>query len=175
VIQFSLHVLREDGSLDHQEWLSDGHGVERALAEQLAAHVGAVGSAVVWHETFERSRNRDLGALVPELTGFFEDLNARTIDLRVPFKEHYVDIAFGGSTSIKRVLPVVCPHVGYDQDAVHDGGGAMEAWTRMVTSEDAGEKARLRAELLAYCGLDTLAMVEIFRFLQGVVKVDNPA
>lgn len=37
----------------------------------------------------------------------------------------------------------------------------MEAWLRMVDTGDPQEKAQLASELIAYCTLDTLAMVEI--------------
>jgi hypothetical protein len=169
VVQYSLHVLHEGGEVEHGEWLSSGYGEERALVENLVQKVGAAGSAVVWNETFERTCNRELGVLLPEYADFFAQLNDRTVDLMSPFKSHYVDIGFGGSTSIKKILPILCPHIGYDQEAVHDGGGAMEAWTRMTASIDEREKAKLRVDLLAYCQLDTLAMVEIFQFLRKLV------
>lgn len=168
-VQFSLHVLHEDGRLDHQEWLSAGFGEERALVDSLASGIGDRGSAIVWFATFEKSRNRELGEAIPDMAAFFDDLSNRTIDLMRPFETAYVDIKFRGSTSIKKVLPVVCPELQYDQKAVHDGTGAIEAWTRMVASSDQAQRERLRAELLAYCKLDTLAMAEIFRFLQRVV------
>jgi len=88
----------------------------------------------------------------------------------LPFKNSYVHPAFAGSASIKKVLPVICPHLSYSEDGVHDGAGAMAAWREMVESEDGDRGASLRKQLLEYCELDTFAMVEILRFLERQMK-----
>ena len=48
------------------------------------------------------------------------------------------------------------------------GAGAMAAWLELVETSEEAKKARLDTELRAYCELDTLAMVEIYRFLRDV-------
>jgi uncharacterized protein YprB with RNaseH-like and TPR domain len=48
---------------------------------------------------------------------------------------------------------------------VSDGGMAMEAYARMIQSNDPEEIARIRKALLNYCRLDTLAMVKIIEAL----------
>ncbi|MBK7304987.1 MAG: hypothetical protein IPI90_17545 [Saprospiraceae bacterium] len=71
---------------------------------------------------------------------------------------------FKGSSSIKKVLPVLVPHLSYKDLTIGDGGTATTAWKRMVFEiNDANEKEKIKMDLLAYCKLDTLAMVEIFR------------
>ena len=43
----------------------------------------------------------------------------------------------------------------------------MDAWEKMISAD--GEESDERAEaLLSYCKLDTLAMVEIYRFLAAI-------
>ncbi len=106
--------------------------------------------------------------LLPDKAEFLLGLNERTVDLMDPFKSDYVDIRFGGSTSIKKVLPILCPDLQYAVDAVHDGAGAMEAWLQMVDTPNDAIRERLAEELRAYCGLDTMAMVAIFRFLKSI-------
>ena len=69
---------------------------------------------------------------------------------------------FRGSTSIKRVLPVLCPELSYDEEAVHDGTGAILAFREMVENTNHENAAELRRQLLAYCELDTEAMVAIY-------------
>ena len=172
-VQFSVHVLGEDGSVEHREYLSLAAGDEVTLCDALAHAVGPEGSCLVWNAAFEKGCNRRLADMLPGHAGFLQDLTARTVDLMVPFKQSYVDPAFGGSVSIKRVLPVLCPHLRYDADAVHDGAGAMVAWRRMIASADPVERDRLARELKSYCRTDTLAMVEIFRFLEGVIRADR--
>lgn len=110
-----------------------------------------------------------LAELVPSAAAFLEDLNARTVDLMDPFKADYVHPGFGGSNSIKKVLPVLCPQLQYDQNAVHDGAGAMEAWMAMVSTADEQERSRLQQELKDYCRLDSLAMVEIYNALKALL------
>ena len=54
--------------------------------------------------------------------------------------------------------------LGYDDLDVQDVSLAMEARERLIGEE--GEAAdRIAESLLRYCERDTLAMVEIFRFL----------
>jgi hypothetical protein len=86
------------------------------------------------------------------------------VDLEDVFKADYVDARFDGSTSIKKVLPVICPHLGYGDLDVQDGSSAMEAWERMINAEPE-EAERIARSLLSYCERDTFAMVEIYRFL----------
>lgn len=165
-VQFSLHKLYADGTVEHFEFLANGPGQHGELVDELAKRIEPVGSGVVWFQTFEKAKNRLLAALHPEHGAFLEDLNFRTVDLMMPFKADYVHPDFMGSASIKKVLPVVCPELTYDGLPVHDGAGAMEAWRSMATTEDQEERARIRSELLAYCKLDTLAMVRILEFLR---------
>ena len=93
---------------------------------------------------------------------FLQDLIKRTLDLEDVFKEGYVDIAFAGLTSIKKVLPVIVPNLTYEGMDVASGTDAMEAWIRLIAMPNGAEKDRLRETMLEYCKLDTYAMVRIF-------------
>ena len=168
-VQFSHHLLHEDGRMEHYEFLSDAPGQQRDLVSALEASFEDVGSVVTWKKSFEMGCNKRMADYLPDKVGFLENVNERTVDLMDPFKADYVDIRFGGSTSIKKVLPVLCPHLAYDEDAVHDGGGAMAAWLEYIETPDDAERERLRRELLAYCKLDSLAMVEIYKALKAFV------
>ncbi|MBS9718495.1 DUF2779 domain-containing protein [Pseudohalocynthiibacter aestuariivivens] len=164
-VQYSLHVLEENGELSHREFLSDRPGEQRELVEQLSKEIGDFGSLVSWNKQFEIGCNKCLAKMFPDYAEFLDALNERTVDLMTVFKASYVDIGFEGSTSIKKVLPVVCPDLKYNEDAVHDGGGAMAAWLALVETKDEEERQGIATELREYCELDTLAMVEIYRFL----------
>jgi hypothetical protein len=104
-VQFSLHRLSADGDLEHFEWLADGHGQQRALVDALEGCVGHTGSAISWNKGYEIGCNRRLAALLMDKAAFLARLDDRTVDLEDPFKVHYVDWRFRGSTSIKKVLP----------------------------------------------------------------------
>ena len=169
--QYSLHVLHEDGRLTHKECLSDSLDAVDRVLESLCADVGEVGSVVSWHASFEQSRNREMGVMYPAYCDALVGINERMFDLEDIFKEAYVDAAFCGSTSIKKVLPVLCPDLSYADLQVQDGTQAMEQWLTMVDG-DVGVDTTLaiREALLAYCALDTYAMVELYRKLCDVVR-----
>ena len=166
-VQYSLHVLEEDGSLTHREYLEREARLSLRLIEQMQADIGPVGSIVSWHASFEKTRNREMGESFPEKAPFLKDMNDRMVDLEDVFKTDYVDALFDGSTSIKKVLPIVCPHLDYSDLDVQDGTAAMEAWERMINSKPEEAEPIARA-LVNYCERDTFAMVEIYRFLTGI-------
>jgi hypothetical protein len=72
-----------------------------------------------------------------------------------------------GSFSIKAVLPTVAPHLSYaDLGEVKDGIAAQAAFEEAIEVDTEPERRhQLRCELLVYCALDTLAMVELVHFL----------
>jgi hypothetical protein len=81
----------------------------------------------------------------------------------------YVDYCFHGSNSLKNVLPVLIPKLSYKNLNIQDGTQAMMQWHKLVyknnnLSEE--QKQTIKTNLLKYCHLDTLAMVEIYKKLQ---------
>lgn len=168
-VQYSLHVLEADGTLTHCEFLERQIRLPDRLIAQMEADIGSQGSVVSWHASFEKTQNREMGKWFPDKAAFLDDINARMVDLEDLFKTAYVDGRFDGSTSIKKVLPVVCPELNYKDLDVQDGSLAMEAWERLVKS-DANEADQIALSLRSYCERDTLAMVEIYRFLVGLFK-----
>lgn len=78
--------------------------------------------------------------------------------------------AFRGKTSIKWVLPALVPRLSYRGLAIQEGATASNTWNAIVTGElEPDEAAEARRNLLTYCGLDSLAMVEIWRALLATV------
>jgi hypothetical protein len=169
-VQVSIHSLAADGKLRHSEFLADGPGQRLELVESLRQGIGDTGHCVSWNKSFEIGCNKGLAIAFPVYAQFLNSMNERTVDLMEVFKRDYVDIRFKGSTSIKNVLPIVCPHLSYDGLAVGNGGTAMAAWLSMSREADPDVKAKKREELLEYCQLDTFAMVEIYKFLLEVTR-----
>jgi hypothetical protein len=75
-----------------------------------------------------------------------------------------------GSYSIKQVLPALVPDLSYQGLGVADGGMAMLAYHEMCAAQDPERTAEIRRDLLAYCALDTWAMVRILGELRKVGK-----
>ena len=71
-------------------------------------------------------------------------------------------ISFGGSYSLKSVLPALVPEMTYEGMEVADGQAAGLAWESLIGGAcSEAERQRKRAALLDYCAQDTLAMVRI--------------
>jgi hypothetical protein len=147
--------------------LADEAVMPIAMIEHMQKHIGDVGSIVSWHASFENTQNRNMAVMYPTKNDFLHGLVERTVDLEDLFKEGYVDINFQGSTSIKKVLPVLVPELDYAGMDVASGTDAMEAWQRLVILPAGKEKKVLRKKMLEYCALDTLAMVRIFEVLKN--------
>ncbi len=168
-VQYSLHILDADGTHTHREFLEREARLPLRLVEQLQAHIGCRGGIVSWHASFEKTCNREMSAIYPDKAEFLNDLNDRTVDLEDVFKRDYVDIRFHGSTSIKSVLPVLCPELDYGDLVVQDGASAMAEWERMIRVESK-EADRIAHALLCYCKRDTYALVKIHSFLCDLVE-----
>jgi CRISPR/Cas system-associated exonuclease Cas4 (RecB family) len=167
VFQVSLHVLQADGKLEHFEYLADKlEGATKGLLETLTKHIGPTGNVVVWYESFEKGRNIELAELHPEYKDFLLDINERVFDLMKVFKKDYTHPDFHGSASIKNVLPALLPELSYKTLEIQNGTMALSEWEKMIQGNLTDEERKnIRENLLKYCALDTLAMVEIYRKL----------
>ena len=107
---------------------------------------------------------------LPEYEEFYNDLNSRIVDLMLPFaKGWYAHKDFLGSSSIKNVLPVLVPELTYKSLGIQDGNTAQRQWMEAILDGDKNnEKEKILSDLIEYCKLDTLAMVEIYRKLMVV-------
>lgn len=169
--QFSLHVVTADGLLEHAEFLDiSGGDPSSPFADELIRLCGKNDHPVfVYNATFERSRINELAKRFPEKASHLLAITERIVDLLPVAREHYYHPSQQGSWSIKAVLPAVVPELKYqDLEGVQDGGMAMEAFLEALhphTSTDA--KKRIRKQLLAYCQLDTYAMVRLWQVFSG--------
>ncbi|HMJ08044.1 MAG TPA: DUF2779 domain-containing protein [Pyrinomonadaceae bacterium] len=174
VFQYSLHTVTTAGvESKHAFHLSrnDGEHPAREIAESLSAVMADdIGTVIAWHASFEKERNSELGAMFPEFGEFFNEVNASVFDLETIFTQQlYVDAGFRGRTSIKSVLPVLCPQHSYKDLAISDGGSASINWYHMATKRYPEEHcARIYEALCKYCHLDTLAMVDIYDLLMAI-------
>ena len=171
--QYSLHVLQSpDSELEHYEFLHQELSLPASdLSAKLLSEIGSEGTIVAWFDKFEKYCNRTLGDLAPEYKDSLIEINERMTDLRIPFANYgYVHKLFNGSTSIKKVLPVLVPELSYKTLGIQEGGAAQRSWQQAVSGERPGEEQQIFDDLLEYCRLDTLAMVEIFRFLLTLLR-----
>jgi hypothetical protein len=174
VFQYSLHILSEDGEIDHKEYIHNETSTPvHIVAQKLRQDIGDEGHVVVWNKGFEGKCNSDLALVNPDLESFLLGLNTRIFDLMEVFlKMEYLHNDFKGSYSIKNVLPVMCPDLSYDGLAVSNGTEAVVEYENLIFGKipDELKESKFKA-LLEYCKLDTLAMVRIFQELLKMIKV----
>ena len=162
--QFSVHRIQsQEGQIDHFEYLADTAELPLKFLSKLEDILGNTGSIISWHKSFENTRNKEMAKVYPEKSEFLVNLISRTIDLENIFKSGYVDIEFKGSTSIKKVLPVIVPSLSYEDMTVSNGTDAMLAFAEMISIKEKRKRQKIRNDMLAYCKLDTLAMLEIYK------------
>jgi hypothetical protein len=167
--QWSCHIERKSGPLEHLEFLShDGSDPRRPFAETLIKAVRARGPVFVYNASFEGGRLNESGEAFPDLAPALDAISARFVDLLPLARNHYYHRDMRGSWSIKAVLPTIAPELSYDGLGVADGAMAAEAFAEMLHPQTEPKRAtEIRQALLEYCGRDTLAMVKIAHFFQG--------
>ena len=169
--QYSLHVMEADGSVRHVEYLHTTQDDPRlALAGQLVGHLGEVGSVVVYNARFERGVLHELARALPQHQQALRGMMARLWDQLDIFREEYLDPAFEGSNSIKKVLPVLVPALSYEDLTVKRGDQAQSVWQALLQSKDPVRRQELADNLRAYCHRDTLAMTAIHDALVRLVE-----
>jgi hypothetical protein len=174
--QFSLHVIEApNGESVHYDFIYTDQGCpDEHFAEALQKHLPKTGSVVVWNQKFEKGINEQLGEHLPDHKNFMQEVNARVVDLMIPFygkTTMYDHPEFKGSASIKYVLPALVPTLSYKKMHIQEGGTASDTWNRIVSGEYSEEDKNMKIQALKdYCHLDTLAMVEIWRVLNSSVS-----
>ena len=170
--QWSCHIEFASGELRHEEYVDTvGNPPMRICAESLLRVVGKEGP-VFTYAPYEKRVLNALAAHYPDLAEDLHKLIERLVDLLPIVRRTYYHPDMLGSWSIKNVLPTVAPHLDYGSlGEVQDGNAAGTAYLRIINPEtDNAECQRLVRELLAYCKLDTLAMVELVKYLSSGAK-----
>ncbi len=167
-IQYSLHRREDGGALSHRELLLDPAALDlEGLARNLLEALGGAASIVVY-SSFEQHRLRWLADRLPALAGALDDVIHRLVDLLPIVQASVAHPEFHGSLSIKRVLPVLvsASELTYQGLGIANGDDATGvAGLRAMGRINDAEWARYRTELLAYCRVDTLAMVRLHEAL----------
>jgi predicted RecB family nuclease len=110
---------------------------------------------------------------LPALAGPLRSLADRLVDLLPVVRNHLYHPAFGGSFSLKSVLPAMVPELRYDTLAIGDGGTASLELERLLFQEaelTPEAKAQLRTNLLRYCHQDTWGLVKLAEHLRHLAR-----
>ena len=172
--QFSIHKEDGKGNLEHFEFLAEiGADPRYELALNLIKFIPQDACVLAYNMGFEKGVIRRLAANYPQISSELMAIHDNIKDLMAPFaSKSYYHPKMQGSYSIKYVLPALVPEFesAYkDLNLIHHGGEAMQAYENM-TRMSADEREAYKKALLAYCKLDTLAMVKVLEKLREVAN-----
>ncbi len=174
VFQYSLHRMERNGELEHHELLLTGEeDPGPKLAADLVEKVGEAGSILVWNKSFEMGKTAEMAERYPDWREGLLRVNQRIVDLMEIFSRGlYVDPGFRGSASLKAVLPVFLPEFenAYQELPISGGTQALLTWGDLLLGKIPPDQVpQVRHDMLAYCKLDTLAMVRIWERLRELI------
>ena len=156
---FSVHTEQDGKQPLHVDYLHENSDDPRpALVEHLLAALGDEGS-VCTYSRYEHGVIRSLALAVPEHQEALDAIEDRLFDLLPVVRGSYYHPDFRGSFSIKKVLPALCPDMGYKDLAIEDGQAASVQYEVALACEDTARRQKIFEDLRAYCERDTLAMV----------------
>jgi hypothetical protein len=170
--QWSVHRQEKpDGPLKHFEFLAENDCDPRLpFIESLIKALRGAGNVVVYKQSFESLRLDDLARWLPAFKSNIETIKAKMWDLLDVVRRNVYHPAFGGSFSLKSVLPAFVPKMDYENLEVSDGMAAGLAWAQFIDpATPPVEKNRLRKALIEYCKQDTLALAMLLEVLRKYV------
>ncbi|OAA30198.1 hypothetical protein AT15_00395 [Kosmotoga arenicorallina S304] len=169
--QYSLHVLKKPGwILEHKEFLFSNPSSDETyeLAKQLVKDAKECKTLMAHHASTEKSIILWLADRFsnPELSNQLKAMSDLLVDSQSLIENHVYHPEFHGSFSIKKVLPALVKELSYEGMHIHNGDDAQYIFANMALDNyPPGEMAEIRKDMLEYCKLDTLAMVEIHKKL----------
>jgi hypothetical protein len=170
-VQFSVHTEDGRGGPTHFEYLALGpEDCRPALAEALIRACEGTGSVVAYSASFERGCLENLIEAVPNRAAELATIRDRLVDLLPIVRDHVYHPDFGGSFSLKKVLPALVPELSYDGMEIGEGQTASIEIERLMfggAALSADDRESLTRHLLEYCELDTWAMVRLYEVLRG--------
>lgn len=171
--QYSLHFQDvKDGNIKHHSYLAESNlniDPRIGLIEQMIEQTKDAKTILVYSIIFERTRVKEMIRDFPQYEIELQEIIDKMNDLIIPFKQKYYRTeTMEGSSSIKKVLPALCPGLSYKELEIGNGMAASNSFLNLYFCDDEEIKNKTRENLLIYCHLDTLAMVKIFDVLKKV-------
>ena len=166
--QFSCHIQRSpDAELEHHEFLFDADTDPReAFINEMLKVLPSSGSIVVYHQTYEITKLKELAKDFPQYAASINSLLPRIVDLKKVIEESVYHPEFLGSYSIKKVAPALLGQdVSYDNLAVSDGLEAVCKYQEFIQlAYNDPLRANIRKDLVEYCRQDTLLMLQLHKW-----------
>jgi len=167
--QWSNHIETAGGEVFHDEYLSDQDADPRLEFARTLLDTLADRGTICIYSPYERRIIAELASALPALAPRLEALEGRFWDLCAVIKDDYYHPDFGGSFSLKKVLPALVPEMSYSGLDIQDGDAASRSYLEAIESADLGKRDKILAHLRTYCGQDTLALVRLRHTLRARV------
>ena len=166
--QWSLHIQEADGRLTHREFLNgDADDPRERLIRSLLDAIPPQGSIVVY-SPYEQRILTELGRDYPRYESELACLRDRLFDLLPIIRSSYHNPALPNN-SLKSVVPVLVPGWGYSDLDVQEGSAASAFYARIIEEDfTEDERTKIREALLAYCRMDTEALVRVLAALRAL-------
>ena len=181
--QYSLHIAQNKAQpiddYEHREYLADPKDMAKSineLAQRMADDLEHCKTIVAYHDSFEKGVTKWLAQWAEnhgdfDLSDRLKAIKEKFVDLKKVIEKNYYDPQFKGSFSIKKTLPVLVPELSYDNLVVGNGDEATTIFLNMILGreDELQEKGMIlpeRKDMLAYCKLDTWAMVVLKEALE---------
>jgi len=173
-VQFSCHAQDGHGGWIHSEWIADGREDPRAeLIRRLATACEGARTILAYYSEYERQCLKLVADALPELREPVDGILARLADALPLVRDHVYHPGFGGSFSLKAVLPALVPELRYEGMEIADGMAASRELQRLLLEAETippAERERLRESLRRYCELDTWGVVRLLERLEELAR-----
>ncbi|QNM84582.1 DUF2779 domain-containing protein [Polaribacter pectinis] len=166
--QYSLHYQKDVNSEpEHFEFLGNGIDDPREdLIIQLIKNLNhkADNGKILMYSSFEKTMLTNFIRDFPKYEEDLESIKERLIDLGVIFRNYIKTEATQKTWSLKVVLPTYLPHLSYQDLEIQQGMATVEVYKGFANLSPV-EKEEARKNMLAYCKLDTFAVLELYNTL----------
>lgn len=191
VFQFSLHIEKERGVCDkfkdHYGYLAkDQLDHREELIKELLKYIGQEGTVLVYNESFEKTRLKELADIFPQYRNDLLKVRDRIFDLMNIVKTKsklYEELGYSkeeaslfnyyhedmqGSFSIKKILPLFS-NLSYKNMEIANGVQALVTYAKFKQMDKVEYEYKYQ-KLVEYCQQDTWAMFEILKGINESVK-----
>lgn len=175
--QFSIHKwAAPNATLQHFEFIADTTDDPRAsLAEELLSVIHEPGSVFAWNGrgtegpiTEKLCQHYPAGAV--ELRRIAD--SCRFNDPLRRFRDWFYFPQMAGNWGLKSIAKSILPTNPYDKLKIRNGVEAMRSYERFLDTPPSTTRDALKEDLLEYCKVDTLVMIDIWRVVSKLAT--NP-
>jgi hypothetical protein len=134
------------------------------MAEAILEACKRAATVTAYSAQFERGCIEMVAAACPDRAALLKGIGDNLVDLQPIVRENVYDEKFGGSFSIKKVVPALVPDLNYDDLPIAEAETASVQLARIILGGSTihpEEREELRQALLKYCERDTRAMVAL--------------